>query len=129
MQANTHPSEVVWPHFIQIGLQYYLKCDNKKHTFALILGDSDHIYTVMTSTALPFATSTAVSQKTEQNIAALTGMVHKQIGSMYQIVAAVSQIDNHIKQTLASSKWRFQEKQRIQEQEQTNSSFQEQSSI
>jgi hypothetical protein len=101
-QTNSHLSDIVQAHFNHIGLQYYMKCDSKKFSFALILGDADHLHTVTMSPALPFAASAASTSKSQEHIAALAGMLQKQNGAMRKIVAAVSQINNHVKQGLAS---------------------------
>jgi hypothetical protein len=101
-QTNLHPSDIVRAHFNHIGLQYYMKRDSKKFSFASILGDADHLHTVTTSPALPFAASAASASKSQEHIAALAGMLQKQNGAMRKIVAAVSQIDNRVKQGLAS---------------------------
>jgi hypothetical protein len=103
-QTNTHPSDIVRTHFNHLGLQYYLKRDSKKFSFASILGDADHLHTVTTSPALPFAASTASSSKSQEHIAALAGMLQKQNGHMRKIVTATSQINNRVKQGLASSR-------------------------
>jgi hypothetical protein len=79
-----------------------MKCDSKKFSFSLILGNADHLHTVTTSPALPFATSAASTSKSQEHIAALAGMLQKQNGAMRKIVAAMSQINNHVKQGLAS---------------------------
>jgi hypothetical protein len=67
-----------------------------------MLGDANHIHTITTSPALPFAASAASSSKSQEHIAALTGMLQKQNGHMHKIIAAVSQIDNRVKQSLVS---------------------------
>jgi hypothetical protein len=47
---------------------------------------------------LPFAAVTTASTKNDQNIAALAGIIKDQSGSMKKIVAALSQLDNKVKQ-------------------------------
>jgi hypothetical protein len=101
-QTNIHLSNIVHAHFNHIGLQYYMKHDTKKFSFTSMLGDANHIHTITTSPALPFAASAASSSKSQEHIAALTGMLQKQNGHMHKIIAAVSQIDNRVKQSLVS---------------------------
>jgi hypothetical protein len=45
-----------------------MKHDSKKFSFALILGDADHLHTVTTSPALPFAASAASTSKSQEHI-------------------------------------------------------------
>jgi hypothetical protein len=56
----------------------------------------DHLHTVTTSPSLSFAASTVHSNKSQEHIATLTGMLQKkQMRQMQKIVATVSQINNH----------------------------------
>jgi hypothetical protein len=103
-QTNTHPSEIVRTHFNQIGIKYFLKRDNKIQSFDALLSDADHLHTVTTSLALPFAASTATTSKSQEHIAALAGMLQKQQSHMRKIVAAVSQINNQVKQRFSAIK-------------------------
>jgi hypothetical protein len=96
-QTNLHPSDIVRNHFNAIGLKFFLKT-NKYKSFTDLLDNADRIHTLTTSTALPFAVSSANSNKQEQNIAAMAGIIKNQTGSMKKIVAAISQLDNKFKQ-------------------------------
>jgi hypothetical protein len=100
-QINSHLSDIARAHFNHIGLQYYMKHDSKKFSFASILGNANHLHTITTSPALPFTASAASASKSQEHITALAGMLQKQNGAMHKIITAVSQIDNRVKQGLA----------------------------
>jgi hypothetical protein len=96
-QVNTHPSDIVRNHFNTIGIKFFLN-KGKQKPFATILEAADRLHTLTTSPALPFAATTTHSNKQDQNIAALAGILKGQTGSMKKIVAALSQLDNKVKQ-------------------------------
>jgi hypothetical protein len=73
-------------------------------SFTDLLDAADHLHTVTTSPALPFAASVAPSSKLEQNIAALAGIFQANMGSMKKVVTHISQLDNKVKQGFCSAK-------------------------
>jgi hypothetical protein len=101
-QTNTHPSDIVRNHFNGLGVQFFMH-KGKQESFETILEAADRLHTITTSPALPFAATSTQSSKHEQNIAALAGIVKGQTGSMKKIVAALSQIDNRVKQGYTKS--------------------------
>jgi hypothetical protein len=102
-QTNTHPSDIVRNHFNQIGIKFFMSPDESQ-SFTDLLDAADHLHTVTTSPALPFAASVATANKLEQNIAALAGILHANMGSMKKVVAHISQLDNKVKQGFHSAK-------------------------
>jgi hypothetical protein len=102
-QTNTHPSDIVRNHFNDIGIKFFMK-KGKHKSLIDILATADRLHTLTTSTALPFAAAGANSNKQEQNIAALAGIIKGQTGSMKKIVAALSQLDNKVKQGFTNKK-------------------------
>jgi hypothetical protein len=98
MQTNTHPSEIVHAHFNLIGVKFFLKCNSKSQSFSSLLGNVDHVHMVTTSPSLPFTASMTYNNKSQEYIAALASMLQKQTGQMQKLIAAVSQIDNRVKQ-------------------------------
>jgi hypothetical protein len=86
-QVNTHPSDIVWNHFNNIGIKFFLN-KGKQKPVATILKAADQLHKLTTSPALPFAATTANSNK----------QLKGQTGSMKKIVAALSQLDNKVKQ-------------------------------
>jgi hypothetical protein len=102
-QTNTHPSDIIKNHFTHVGLQFFMNTGSQ-HLFESLLESADKLHTITTSPALPFAASTTTMHKSEQNIAALAGIVKDQSGSMKKIVSALSQLDNKIKQGFSSAR-------------------------
>jgi hypothetical protein len=96
-QVNTHPMDIVWNHFNNIGIKFFLN-KGKQKPFTTILEAADQLHTLTTSPALPFATTTMNSNKQDQNIAALARILKGQTSSMKKIVAALSQLNNKVKQ-------------------------------
>jgi hypothetical protein len=96
-QTNTHPSDIVRNHFHKTGVKFFMN-KGKRKSFASLLETADRLHTVTTSPALPFASSSATSSKQERDIIALAGLLKDQTGSMKKIVAALSQLDNKVKQ-------------------------------
>jgi uncharacterized coiled-coil protein SlyX len=88
-QINTHLSDIVWNHFNNIGIKFFLN-KGKQKPFTTILEAADRLHTL---TTLP-----VFSNKQDQNITALAGILKGQTGSMKKIVAALSQLDNKLKQ-------------------------------
>jgi len=102
-QTNTHPSDIVRNHFNQIGIKFFMNPDEEQ-SLTHLLDAADHLHTVTTSPALPFAASVATSSKLEQNIAALAGILQANMGSLKKVVAHVSQLDNKVRQGFQSVK-------------------------
>jgi hypothetical protein len=96
-QTSMHPSDIIKNHFNYLGVQFFMNRDNRK-SFESFLESADRLHTITTSPALPFAASTDAHNKTDQNIAALAGILKGQTGSMKKIVSAISQLDNKFKQ-------------------------------
>jgi hypothetical protein len=96
-QVNTHPSDIVWNHFNNIGIKFFLN-KGKQQPFATILKAADRLHMLTTLPALPYAATTRNSNKQDQNIAVLAGILKGQTGSMKKTVAALSQLDNKVKQ-------------------------------
>jgi hypothetical protein len=102
-QMNHHPNDIVRNHFNQIGLEFFMKPD-KTQSLTQLLDTADHLHTVTSSPALPFAASTATSRKLEQNIAALAGVLQSNMGSLKKVIAHIGQINNNMKQGFQATK-------------------------
>jgi hypothetical protein len=96
-QTSTHPSDIVWHHFNKTGVKFFMN-KGKRKSFASLLETADRLHTITTSPTLPFASSSANANKQERDIIALAGLLKDQSGSMKKIFAALSQLDNKVKQ-------------------------------
>ena len=69
-----------------------------------ILTSTDHLHNVTTSPSLPFAASSEKSNKMEQNIIALAGLMQSNYGSLKKLTVHIGQLDNKVKQGFKASK-------------------------
>jgi hypothetical protein len=102
-QPSTHPSEIIRNHFNHFGVHFSMNKDQRK-SFENFLDSANRLHTIATLPALPFATSTNVTSKNDQNIAALAGIIKGQSLSRRKIVSALSQLDNKFKQGASGAK-------------------------
>ena len=97
-QMNSHPNEIMRNHFNQIGLEFFMQPD-KPQSLTKLLDTADHLHTMTSSHSLPFTASSATTCKLEQkNIAALTGIMQSNMGSLKKVIAHLGQLDNNKKQ-------------------------------
>ena len=72
-QINQHPSDIVYNHFNQIEIKFYM-CLDERPSITDLLASADHLHNITTSPTLPFTISSEKSSKMEQNITALAGL-------------------------------------------------------
>ena len=96
-------------HFNQIRLKFFMK-PNKPQLLTKLLDTTDHLHTVTSLLALSFASSSAMTHKLEQNIAALAGILQLNMGSLKKVIVHISQIINNMKQGFQATKQKQQSK-------------------
>ena len=102
-QINQYPSDIVHNHFNQIGIKFYM-CLDESPLITDLLASADHLHNVTTSPSLPFAASSEKSNKMEQNIIALTGLMQSNYSCLKKLTVHISQLDNKVKQGFKASK-------------------------
>ena len=77
---------------------------NKPQLLTKLLNTAGHLHTITSLTSLPFAASSAMSHKVEQNIAALATLMQSNMGSMKKMIAHLGQLNNNTKQGFKATK-------------------------